>query len=398
MYDCIVIGGGIVGVATAREFKRREPEAAVLLIEKEGSLACHQTGRNSGVIHAGVYYAPGSLKAKFCRQGREETVAFCKEQGVPYRITGKLLVATNALEVNRARALSTRCHDNGIAHEWLDADALARLEPYVVGRAAILVPATGIVDYVAMTAKLAEQFRAAGGEIALGEEVVGLAESATDVTVHTTSGSRRARRVIACAGLQSDRLAHGLGLGRSVRIVPFRGEYFRLRAVWNDRFNHLIYPIPDPDLPFLGVHVTKMIDGSVTVGPNAVLGLAREGYRRFAFNARDARDVLAFRGFWTAMRPHLRSGLAELANSAFRGRYLDLCRKYCPMLELGDLEPHPTGIRAQAVWADGRMEHDFLILSSSRTVHVCNAPSPAATSALPIARQIVDEAMQRLAA
>ncbi len=397
MYDCIVIGGGIVGVATARELKRREPGAAVLLIEKERSFAFHQTGRNSGVIHAGVYYAPGSLKAKFCKQGRDETIAFCKEQGVPYKVPGKLLVATNALEVERARALSARCHDNGIAHEWLDTHALARLEPYVMGRAAIHVPGTGIVDYVDMTAKLAEQFRAAGGDVALDEEVVELAESATDVKVDTTSGTRHARRVIACAGLQSDRLAHRLGLGQSVRIVPFRGEYFRLRDEWNDRFNHLIYPIPDPELPFLGVHVTKMIDGSVTVGPNAVLGLAREGYRRFAFSARDARDVLAFRGFWTAMRPHLRSGLAELANSAFRSRYLQLCRKYCPTLELEDLEPHPTGIRAQAVWADGRMEHDFLILSSSRTVHVCNAPSPAATSAFPIARRIVDEASQRLA-
>ena len=398
MYDCIVIGGGIVGVATACELARREPGATVLLLEKEHSLAFHQTGRNSGVIHAGVYYAPGSLKAKFCKLGRDETVSFCEEHGVPYKVTGKLLVATSALEVDRARALGARCHDNGIVHEWLDTDALARLEPYVAGKAAIHVPGTGIVDYVAMTAKLAELFRAAGGEIALGEEVVGLCEESTHVTVETMTGTRRARRLIACAGLQSDRLAHRLGLGEAVRIVPFRGEYFRLRNVWNDRFSHLIYPIPDPELPFLGVHVTKMIDGSVTVGPNAVLGLAREGYGRFSVSARDARDVLAFRGFWTAMRPHLRSGLAELANSAFRNRYLQLCRKYCPMLELEDLEPHPTGIRAQAVWADGRMEHDFLILCSARTVHVCNAPSPAATSAFPIARRIVDEAMQRLAA
>lgn len=398
MYDWVVIGGGIIGVATARELTRRDPGAAVLLIEKDRSLALHQTGRNSGVIHAGVYYAPGTLKAKFCKLGREETIAFCREHGVPYEVTGKLLVATNATEVDRARALSVRCQDNGIAHDWLDTEALVRLEPYVVGKAAIRVPGTGIVDYTAITAKLAEQFIAAGGEITLREEVVGLVEEATRVTVETTSGTRRARRVIACAGLQSDRLAHGLGLGEAVRIVPFRGEYFRLRAVWSDRFSHLIYPIPDPELPFLGVHVTKTIDGRVTVGPNAVLGLAREDYRRFSFSARDARDVLAFRGFWAAIRPHLRSGLAELANSVFRSRYLQLCRKYCPMLELDDLEPHPTGIRAQAVWADGRMEHDFLILCSSRTVHVCNAPSPAATSALPISRRIVDEAMARLAA
>jgi L-2-hydroxyglutarate oxidase len=396
MLDYIVIGGGIVGVATARELTRREPQAGVLLLEKEHELAAHQTGRNSGVIHAGVYYTPGSLKAQFCKIGRALTVAFCKEHNVPHKITGKLLVAANALEVERAQALGARCAENGIEHDWLDAKALARIEPYVAGLAAICVPSTGIADYAALTQTLARLYAAAGGALALGQEVIGLSEGPDRVVVETATRTYEARRLIVCAGLQSDRLARMLGLGASFRIVPFRGEYFRLNRKWNDRFSHLIYPIPDPALPFLGVHITKLADGGVTVGPNAVLGLAREGYSKFSANLRDGWEVLAYPGFWLAMKPHLRSGLSELANSAFPRLYLRLCRKYCPELTLDDFEPHPSGIRAQAVWADGRMEHDFLIVNSPRSIHVCNAPSPAATSALPIAEYIVDEAMKRL--
>lgn len=398
MYDYIVIGGGIVGVATAMTLTESRPGISVLLVEKERVLAAHQTGRNSGVIHAGVYYQPGSLKATYCKAGRDETIQFCERHGVRYQVVGKLLVATNDSEVVRARSLMGRCRDNGIGHEWLDERELGRREPYVHGKGAIFVPATGIVDYVGMTRRMAELFRVAGGELAFGEEVVGLREESTHVTVETTAGQRAGRRAIVCAGLQSDRLARLLGLGRDIRIVPFRGEYFRLRDMWNGRFTHLIYPIPDARLPFLGVHVTKMIDGTVTVGPNAVVGFAREGYRKFQVDARDAREILGFAGFWRAMAPHVRSGMREMLNSASRRRYLQVCRKYCPALEIEDLEAHPTGIRAQAVWADGRMEHDFLILSSARTVHVCNAPSPAATSAFPIARRIVHEAARRLGA
>lgn len=396
MLDYVVVGGGIVGVATAMTVLERHPGAALLLLEKEQQLAAHQTGRNSGVIHAGVYYAPGSLKARLCKAGRAETITFCERHGVAHRVTGKLLVATSPLEVERARALAARCSENGIEHEWLDARHLARLEPYVVGQAAIRVPSTGIADYAGMAKAMATVVRTGGGEIRLGEEVVDLREEPKQVVVETVRGRHLARRLIVCAGLQSDRLAHRMGLGRDIRIVPFRGEYYRLRAQWNDRFTHLIYPIPDPALPFLGVHLTRMIDGGVTVGPNAVLGFAREGYGRFSVRMRDLRDVLGFRGFWKSMAPHVRSGLAEILNSASRGRYLALCRKYCPSLERDDLEPHPAGIRAQAIRADGRMEHDFLVLNTARAVHVCNAPSPAATSALPIARHIVDEADRRL--
>jgi L-2-hydroxyglutarate oxidase len=398
MHDYIVIGGGIVGVSTALELTRRRPGTSVVLIEKEAALAQHQTGRNSGVIHAGVYYAPGSLKARYCRMGRDETVAFCERHGVRHRITGKLLVATSDLEVARARTLLDRCRDNSIVHEWLDASELARREPHVAGKAAIFVPSTGIVDYVGMTLKMAELLRQAGGEIVLGEDALGLREEPGLVTVETGSGTRRTRRLIVCAGLQSDRLARMMGLSRDVRIIPFRGEYFRLGDRWNGKFNHLVYPIPDPALPFLGVHLTNTVDGTVTVGPNAVLGLAREGYAKFAVDARDAAEMLGFSGFWRAMVANLRPGILEFANSVSRRRYLELCRRYCPALELDDLQPHPTGIRAQAVHADGRMEHDFLVLNSARTIHVCNAPSPAATSALPIGRKIVEIADERLAA
>jgi len=399
MLDYVVIGGGIVGVATAWALSQQHAGAAIVLLEKERSLAAHQTGRNSGVIHAGVYYAPGSLKATLCKAGRTETLQFCERYGVRHAITGKLLVATTEQELSRARALSERCRANGIDHEWLEAAELQRREPFVTGLAAIFVPSTGIADYAEMTRRMADLVRLAGGEIRLGEEAVALSEDANQVVIETRHGMRyQTRRLIVCAGLQSDRLARQLGLGRDVRIVPFRGEYYRLRSVWSDRFRHLIYPIPDPALPFLGVHLTKMVDGSMTVGPNAVLGFAREGYGSLACNARDVLDTLRFPGFWRAMMPHLRSGVAEFLNSASPQRYLRLCQKYCPTLALSDLEPHPTGIRAQAIRADGRMEHDFVILNSRRSVHVCNAPSPAATSALPIARHVVAEANTRLSA
>jgi (S)-2-hydroxyglutarate dehydrogenase len=397
MYDYLIVGGGIVGVATALTLAQRHPGASITLLEKEASLAAHQSGHNSGVIHAGVYYAPGSLKARLCKAGRTETVAFCKHYGVPHRVTGKLLVATTDLELSRAHALRDRCQANGIEHEWLGAAELVSREPYVAGRAAIYVPTTGIADYVGMTRQMAELFRLSGGEIRLREQVVNLYEEPSHVVVETNNGRYVTRRLIVCAGVQADRLARCMGLGGDIRIVPFRGEYFRLRERWHDRFHHLIYPIPDPDLPFLGVHLTMMIDGSVTVGPNAVLGLAREGYEKFAVNARDFADIVGFPGFWKAMRPYWRSGVAEFLNSASRRLYLRLCRKYCPSLELEDLEPYPAGIRAQAIWASGRLEHDFVIVNSRRSVHVCNAPSPAATSALPIARHIIDEAAARLA-
>jgi (S)-2-hydroxyglutarate dehydrogenase len=387
-FDFVVIGGGIVGVATARELLRQRPGASLLLLEKEAGLARHQTGRNSGVIHAGVYYEPGSLKARLCREGAAATRAFCQQHGIAYEACGKLIVATTPAEVERLRALQARCAANGLDATWLDAAALRRTEERVAGLAALRVAETAIVDYGAVVQALASDVVAAGGTIRCSARVIGLREAPDGVHVSTTAGDFRATHLVACAGLMADRIARMSGLEADFRIVPFRGEYFRLPPQKADIVRHLIYPVPDPALPFLGVHLTRMIGGYVTVGPNAVFSWAREGYRKTSFDWRDTAEALAFPGFWRVVGRHFATGLDELRSSWSRQRFLDLCRRYCPELTLDDLLPHASGVRAQAVLRDGTLVHDFLVRRTARTVHVCNAPSPAATSALPIARHI----------
>ncbi|MFF0489088.1 L-2-hydroxyglutarate oxidase [Nocardia sp. NPDC004068] len=389
MYDYCVIGGGIVGVATAHRIRATHPGSSVLLLEKAGRLAVHQTGHNSGVIHSGIYYEPGSLKARLCREGARRTVEFAAAHGIPYEVCGKLLVATDAAEHARMLALYERSVANGVEVDLLDAAELVRREPHVTGVGALFVPSTGIIDYTRVTAALADEFRSGGGEIVFGAEVTAVAESSDAVTVSGPAGSWRARRLVACAGLQADRVARLAGLRIPVRIVPFRGEYYRLPGDRKGLVRTLVYPVPDPELPFLGVHLSPTIDGELTVGPNAVLGLAREGYRKGSFDPRDAREVLGYRGFHRVAAAHVRTGLRELRNSLFKRGYLAECRRYCPELTLADLLPREAGIRAQAVAADGTLVHDFLIERTDRTVHVLNAPSPAATSALPIAEHIV---------
>lgn len=388
IYDYCVIGGGIVGLAAAMDLLRKRPGASLILLEKEDRLAAHQTGHNSGVIHSGIYYAPGSLKAELCRRGAEATKDFCTEHGIPCEVCGKLLVATNAAESARLDALYERARINRIQVERLDSSELKKREPHIVGLAALFVPATGIVDYKKVAEAMGKVIRSAGGEIEFLTSVDSIRESASEVTI--AAGERRwmAQRLIVCAGLQSDRLARIAGLSIEHQIVPFRGEYFRLPESKNGIVRHLIYPVPDPDLPFLGIHLTRMIDGSVTVGPNAVLGFAREGYRRFSFCWRDVREYGGFAGFWKTMRRHLGSGVVEMRNSLWKRGYLEECRKYCPELMLGDLLPHEAGIRAQAVLRDGTLVHDFLFFQTERMLHVCNAPSPAATSAIPIGETI----------
>lgn len=392
LHDYAIVGGGIVGLATLYQLLAAKPDAKVVLLEKEAALAQHQTGRNSGVIHAGVYYAPGSLKARLCKEGAAQTKAFCAQYDIPVEHCGKLIVATNELELSRLRALEERTAVNGIDFSRLDEAELRACEPNVTGLAAMLVPSTAIVSYVRIVQTLGRLVTAAGATLRLGEQVVGVREERGDVEIQTTRGTIRARRLINCAGLFADRLARWCGVGDDFRIVPFRGEYYRLDARHDSIVKHLIYPVPDPALPFLGVHLTRMIDGSVTVGPNAVLSLKREGYTRLAFDPRDAAETLLFPGFWRVAKANLRSGTEELANSLIRRRYLAACRKYCPQLRLSDLHDHPPGVRAQAVLKDGTLVHDFLIRSTARTLHVCNAPSPAATSALPIGREIVRQA------
>jgi len=389
-HDFCVVGGGIVGLATAMALLERHPGASLVLLEKERALAMHQTGHNSGVIHSGIYYAPGSLKAELCKRGERATKAFCTAHGVPFVTCGKTLVATNTLELERLDSLVGRARENGIVAERLDADGLRRREPNITGLGALFVPATAIVDYRRVCAAMARVLEAAGAEIVLGAEVTAIRESAHDVVVRAGSRSWTAGRLVACAGLQSDRLARLAGLPVTHQIVPFRGEYYRLRSEKNDIIHSLIYPVPDPDLPFLGIHLTRMIDGSVTVGPNAVLGLSREGYRKLAINPRDVAQYLTFPGLWKVLARYRRSVRAELAGSLVKSAYLRQCRKYCPSLTLGDLFPYTAGIRAQAVTRDGTLVQDFLFLESERMLHVCNAPSPAATSAIPIGEMICD--------
>jgi (S)-2-hydroxyglutarate dehydrogenase len=388
------VGGGIVGLATAREILKRRPGASLVLLEKETAFATHQTGHNSGVIHAGVYYAPGSLKARLCRAGNRQTKQFCAEHDIPIEECGKLIVATTPIEVQRLADLRKRCEANEIATQDVAGADLVTLEPRIAGLAALLVPSTGIVDYRRVSLALAEEVRKHGGEARLNSCARSITERSGEVEVVLTETEPiRASHLIACAGLQADRLARTAGLDVQLRIIPFRGEYFQLPTTKSNVVHHLIYPVPDPELPFLGVHLTRMISGHVTVGPNAVLGFAREGYPHFSFNLRDTAETLRFSGFWHVVRKHWRSALNELRGSLLRSRYLQECRKYCPELTLQDLQPYPAGIRAQAVLPDGTLVHDFMFADTPRMVHVLNAPSPAATAALPIARLIAARAL-----
>jgi (S)-2-hydroxyglutarate dehydrogenase len=388
--DIIVVGGGIVGLATAMQLAMRHPEKSIQVLEKEPAIARHQTGRNSGVIHAGVYYAPGSMKADFCKRGVDATIRFCNEHKITFEQCGKLLVATDAAELQRMEALYDRCLENGLEPERLDQAQLRALEPNIAGVGALLVKTTGIVDYVAMSQAMARVITELGGKVRTNIELTGIVERDDGVEVTTPDETLTAKHLVVCAGLQADRVARLARLDIDFRIIPFRGEYYRLNARNNNIVKHLIYPIPDPALPFLGVHLTRMIDGSVTVGPNAVLGFAREGYGKFQIDPGDVADMLRFPGFWATMRRNWRHGLTEFRNSISKAGYLKLCRKYCPSLTLDDLEPYPAGIRAQAVLRDGTLVQDFLIKETKRTIHVCNAPSPAATAAMPIAEFIAD--------
>ncbi|WP_280468163.1 L-2-hydroxyglutarate oxidase [Nocardia cyriacigeorgica] len=390
MYDFCVIGGGIVGVATAYRILRRAPGASLVLVEKAEALGTHQTGHNSGVIHSGIYYAPGSLKATLCRQGARATKEFAATHGIAFDECGKLLVATDGVERERMLALYERSRVNGVDVELIDAAELGRREPHVNGVGALFVPDTGIVDYRRITDALADEVRAAGGQIVLGARVESVTETDAGVTVSGPAGSWTAAKLVACAGLQADRVARLAGLRIDTRIVPFRGEYYQLPPERAGLVDTLIYPIPDPDLPFLGVHLSPTIDGELTVGPNAVLGLSREGYRKGSIDLRDAREVLGFPGVHRVAKANVRTGLRELRNSLFKRGYLAECRRYCPELTMADLRPREAGIRAQAVARDGTLIHDFLVERTERMVHVLNAPSPAATSALPIADHLVD--------
>ncbi|MEA3543641.1 MAG: L-2-hydroxyglutarate oxidase [Thermodesulfobacteriota bacterium] len=389
-YDFIVIGGGIVGLATARQLQLQFQGARVAILEKEKELASHQTRHNSGIIHAGVYYAPGSLKAHFCREGNLDTKQFCREHNIPFRETGKLLVATDGQDAERMEDLLERCRMNEIETEVLDQKQLQEFEPHVVGVAATWVPSSGIVDFEQIAIKLAEQIRAAGGEIHTNCMVTDLSET-SDIEVKTSLGAFSGRFLVSCAGLYSDRIIQMLGQQPSFKILPFRGEYFQLPAEKSQLVTHPIYPIPNPELPFLGIHLTPMIDGSLTVGPNATLALAREGYSRWKIDLRDLAEMLSYSGLYRLVMKYPLPTLIELKNSLYRPGYLKQVNRYCPKVTLSDLRPYPAGVRAQAVKPDGTTLDDFLFVESERALIVGNAPSPAATSAMPIARYICEK-------
>ena len=392
VFDYCVIGAGIVGLSVAYKLTEKYPNASILILEKESQIGQHQTSHNSGVIHAGIYYAPESLKARLCRQGLVDTKAFCDQHGLANESCGKLIVATNKVEEERVEQLFRRAKNNSANVRLIEKKELQQLEPNIEGTLAILSPETGIVDYLSIAEKLKE-ILSAKVQFQLNETVVNIQEKEGLISISTKNKTYFSRKLIACAGLQADRIARMAGLQLDCRIVPFRGEYFQLPRSKDNIVKHLIYPAPDPKLPFLGVHLTRMIDGSVTVGPNAVLGWAREGYKKYSVDFNDTGDFLKFRGFWRLIRKNRNHAMSEVKNSMFKSAYLKECQKYCPSLSLEDLLPYRAGIRAQVVSSDGVAVHDFLIKKTASMLHVINAPSPAATSALPIAKMIVEESL-----
>jgi (S)-2-hydroxyglutarate dehydrogenase len=383
-----VIGAGIVGLSTAHHLLVAEPDATVVVLEGASLVAAHQTGHNSGVIHSGIYYEPGSLKAKFCKAGERATKDFCVEHGISFDECGKLIVATSAAELSRMAALEERAVANDITCRRLGRDELTELEPNVSGLGALHLPRTGIVDYRLVAQRLAELVVGAGGTVFTGQRVVAIEETAAGVAISTESATVSCDRLVVCGGLQADRLADMAGVPIDVQTIPFRGEYFQLPIERAGFVRRLIYPVPDPDLPFLGVHLSPTIGGHITVGPSAVLGLAREGYPKFSVNPRDVARMAAFPGLWRVARANVRLGVKEVGNSLFKRRYLRECRKYAPGLVAADLLPHEAGIRAQAVRRDGTLIHDFVIERTDRMIHVLNSPSPAATAALPIGQRL----------
>ncbi|HEY8038267.1 MAG TPA: L-2-hydroxyglutarate oxidase [Polyangiaceae bacterium] len=392
--DVVVVGGGIVGLATALALTARKPGASLVVLEKEERLAAHQTGRNSGVIHAGLYYKPGSLKATTCMRGRALLERFCEEHDVPFERCGKVVVATRDDEVPRLDELERRGRANGLTGlRRIDVHELREHEPHAAGVAALHVPETGIVDYKEVARAYALELERRGAEVRTGARVTGVERRGERVVVTSTAGDVEGRVLVACAGLESDRIARRAGLDVEVAIVPFRGEYWMLAPGRAGLVKNLVYPVPDPAFPFLGVHFTRRIGGGVEAGPNAVLALRREGYTRTSFRARDAWDVARWPGFWRMAGKHWRAGLGEQMRSWSRGAFARACAALVPEITAADLSPGGAGVRAQAVARDGALVDDFALAEAERMVHVLNAPSPAATASLAIGEEVAARAL-----
>ncbi len=394
--EFLIIGGGIVGLATAHRLLQRRPGASLTLLEKENTLARHQTGHNSGVIHSGIYYRPGSLKAATCRRGKEALETFCAEEGIARERCGKVIVAVGEEELGRLEDLYERGRANGVDCRLIGPQELREIEPHAAGVAAIHVPETGITDFLRVADRLAARIRDAGGRIRLGQEVRGMSRDGEAVVVETTGETFRARRVVNCAGLYSDRLTGLSGAEPPARIVPFRGEYYELAPGSHHLVRGLIYPVPDPRFPFLGVHFTRTIGGGVECGPNAVLAFAREGYRRRDIHPGELLETLTYPGFLKLAARHWRMGALEMWRSFSRPAFVKALQRLLPEITSEDLEPAPAGVRAQAVRPDGELVDDFLFEEHGRVLNVCNAPSPAATASLSIGERIVDRLEERL--
>ncbi|HUK12088.1 MAG TPA: L-2-hydroxyglutarate oxidase [Thermoanaerobaculaceae bacterium] len=394
-YDVAVIGGGIVGVSTAMALAA-SGRARVVVVEKETRLAAHQTGNNSGVIHSGLYYKPGSLKARNCTAGREELYRFCAERGIPAQRCGKVVVATREAQLGALDELQRRGEANGLAGlRRLRAGEIAELEPHAAGIAGLYVPQTGIVDYTRVTEAYADEVRRSGGEILLGAAVRRVVADGMELVLVTARGELRCRHLVNCAGLQSDRVARMCGSEPDVRIVPFRGEYYELTAERAHLVRNLIYPVPNPDFPFLGVHFTRMIGGGVEAGPNAVLAFKREGYTRSSFSLRDSAGTLAFPGFWRMAGGYWRMGMGEMWRSWSKRAFVRALKELLPELEGSDVRRAGAGVRAQALARSGKLLDDFCIVEAPRQIHVLNAPSPAATASIAIGRTIAEMAASR---
>ena len=398
--DVVVVGAGIVGLASARELLRRRPGLRLALVDKEPRVGVHQTGHNSGVIHSGIYYAPGSLKARLCVAGARELYAYCEEHGIPTERCGKVIVATDESELGRLDALHERGVANGVEGlELIGPERLREIEPHCAGIRALWSPNTGIVDFSRVAQRYALDVREAGGEVHTGRELRGLRATGDRVVLETTAGDLEARRVVTCAGLQSDRVAGMTGGAREPRIVPFRGDYWQLRPEARGLCRNLIYPVPDPAFPFLGVHATRRIGtGEVWLGPNAVLAFAREGYGRLDVRPRDLAGALGNRGFQRLARRYWRMGAVEMWRDWSKRAFWRSVRRYLPDVGLEDMVPGPSGVRAQALDASGALVDDFVVdVSGERVLHVRNAPSPAATSSLAIGRLVADAAERTFA-
>jgi L-2-hydroxyglutarate oxidase len=392
-YDIVVVGAGILGLATARELLNRRPQLRLLVVEKESSLAAHQTGHNSGVLHAGLYYQPGSLKARLCRAGKSSLEHYAQVKGIEVQRCGKLVIASDSTELPALNELHRRGEANGIPDlEMLGPEGLRDVEPHAVGHAALWSPSTSIINYRSVAVSMAADIQASGGEIRLGTEITSISTHRDHLVVTTSEMALTCRHVIACAGLQADRLAKMTGSDSQEQIVPFRGDYYTLTQPAAALVRGLIYPVPDPQFPFLGIHLTRTVDGRVLAGPNAVLALQREGYRRRDFSSQDVRSVITSSGFRSLARRHWRMGMAEMWRDVAKWAFLREVQRFVPEILSSDLRWGPSGVRAQAVDPDGSLVDDFRLGGDNSVLHVRNAPSPAATASMAIAGYLADQA------